>query len=160
MSLVSLETLKAQRRITLGAEDELLQGMLDAADLHVQNFLNRNVYPDSATYLAAFEQAQTDLQQAAAATATATAAWQGMPAGELADLARAKSDFDWSVAKESYLAVAYGMVLVPPIERAIILLVAGWDANREYVITELRNAIELPWGIEALLGPYRVRQGV
>lgn len=160
MSLVPLETLKAQRKVTYAVEDDLLQGYLDAADVHVQNFLNRNVYADSGTYAAAMAQATTDLAAADAAWGAATAAWRLLPAGDMADLAYEKLTADWSAAKEVYLKVAYGKVITPNISQAIVLLAAGWDANREYVITELSNAIELPMGVVALLSPDRVRQGV
>lgn len=160
MSLVLLETLKAQRKVTYAVEDDLLQGYLDAADVHVQNFLNRNVYADSGAYGAAMAQATTDLATADAAYVAAKAAWCLMPPGDLADLALDVLTADWDAAKEAYLKVAYGKVITPNISQAIVLLAAGWDANREYVITELSNAIELPMGVVALLSPDRVRQGV
>lgn len=160
MSLVSLDTLKAQRKVTYAVEDDLLQGYLDAADLHVQNFLNRNIYPDSEAYVDAMALATTDLATADTAWTTATAAWQAMTAGDLADLAFEVLTANWNAAKEAYLKVAYGKVITPNISQAIVLLAAGWDANREYVITELSDAIELPMGVVALLSPDRVRQGV
>jgi hypothetical protein len=78
----------------------------------------------------------------------------------MADLAYEELTADWNAAKEAYLKVVYGKVITPNISQAIVLLAAGWDANREYVITELSNAIELPMGVVALLSPDRVRQGV
>jgi hypothetical protein len=52
------------------------------------------------------------------------------------------------------------MAANPAFIQAVVLLVAGWAVNREFVITELSHAIELPMGFTALLFPYRVRQGV
>lgn len=160
MSLVSLDTLKAQRKVTYAVEDDLLQGYLDAADRHTQNFLNRNVYADSGAFMAAMAQATTDLATADTDWTAATTAWQAMTAGDLADLALEVLTANWNAAKEAYLKVAYGKVITPSISQAIVLLAAGWDANREYVITELSDAIELPMGVVALLNPDRVRQGV
>jgi hypothetical protein len=52
------------------------------------------------------------------------------------------------------------IVINPRIIAAVLLLVAGWYANREYVITEQAHAIELPVGVTALLFPDRVNVGI
>ena len=185
MSLVLLETLKAQRKVTYAIEDSLLQGYLDAADLHVQNFLNRNVYASQPELDAAITAAPTALAAARDAYAAAYAAWQLLPDSspdlfaalnnaynqpvlgapqtanrDFASVAYDKLIGDWRRAIEQAQRTYGGKVITPNISQAIVLLAAGWDANREYVITELSNAIELPMGVVALLSPDRVRQGV
>lgn len=185
MSLVLLETLKAQRKVTYAVEDDLLQGYLDAADVHVQNFLNRNVYPDQTALDAAIAAVPTSLAAARDAYAAAYLAWQQLPSAapniygvlngaynqvivgpqqtadaDFAQIAYDKLISDWKRAQESARRDYMACVLKPSISQAIVLLAAGWDANREYVITELSNAIELPMGVVALLSPDRVRQGV
>lgn len=48
------------------------------------------------------------------------------------------------------------MIVNERFRAAVLLLVAGWFANREYVITEQSSAIELPMGVTALLFPDRI----
>ena len=156
MSLVTLDQAKAQGRITWVSEDVLLQSYLDAAERHAMRFLNRNVYADSAALAAA----PTALATAKAAYDAAYAAWQLMDAGDLADLALDKLNYDWAAAKTAARMTYFGMIVNATFVQAVVLLVAGWAVNREFVITELSDAIELPMGFTALLWPDRVQQGV
>jgi len=160
MSLVTLEQAKAQGRITWTSEDTLLQAYLDAAELHACRFLNRNVYVDATALDTAKAAAPTALGTAKAAYDAAYAAWQLLDAGDVADIALEKLNQDWAEAKLAARMTYFGMVANAAFVQAIVLLVAGWAVNREYVITELSNAIELPMGFTALLFPFRVRQGV
>jgi hypothetical protein len=160
MSLVTLDQAKAQGRITWTSEDVLLQAYLDAAELHAMRFLNRNVYADDAALAAAIAAAPAALDAADAAYKAAYAAWQLMDAGDLADIALEKLNRDWAVARTAARMAYFGMVVNATFIQAVVLLVAGWAVNREFVITELSNAIELPMGFTALLWNDRVRQGV
>jgi hypothetical protein len=165
MSIVTLDQAKAQGRITWASEDVLLQGYLDAAERHCCNFLNRNVYADQTALDAARATAPAALSAAAAAYDAAYTAWQAMVVGttsttDLAALAFEKLSHDWNEAKKADRAIWFGMVANETFIQAVILLFAGWAVNREYVITELSNAIELPFGVTALLFPDRVQQGV
>jgi hypothetical protein len=83
-----------------------------------------------------------------------------MPHGDLADISKEKLDQDWARATEAARMTYFGMAANAAFIQAVVLLVAGWAVNREFVITELSHAIELPMGFTALLFPYRVRQGV
>lgn len=160
MSIVTLDQAKAQGRITWSSEDDLLQSYIEAAELHACRFLNRNVYADDATLVAAIAAVPAALATAKAAYDTAYAAWQLMDAGDMADIALDKLNQDWTAAKTAARMTYFGMVVNATFVQAIVLLVAGWAVNREFVITELSHAIELPMGFTALLFPYRVRQGV
>lgn len=160
MSLVTLVQAKAQGRITWASEDTLLQAYIDAAEMHAMRFLNRNVYADAAALTAAIEAVPAALATAKAAYDAAYAAWQLMDAGDLADIALDKLNDDWTAAKTVARMTYAGMVVNAAFVQAVVLLVAGWAVNREFVITELSDAIELPMGFTALLWPDRVRQGV
>lgn len=160
MSLVTLVQAKAQGRITWASEDTLLQAYIDAAEMHAMRFLNRNVYADAAALTAAIEAVPAALATAKAAYDAAYAAWQLMDAGDLADIALDKLNDDWTAAKTVARMTYAGMVVNAAFVQAVVLLVAGWAVNREFVITELSDAIELPMGFTALLWPNRVRQGV
>ena len=159
-SLVTLDQAKAQGRITWTSEDTLLQSYIDAAERHAMRFLNRNVYADSTALAAAIAAAPTALATAKAAYDAAYAAWQLMDAGDLADLALDKLNYDWAAAKTAARMTYFGMIVNATFVQAVVLLVAGWAVNREFVITELSDAIELPMGFTALLWPDRVQQGV
>lgn len=160
MSLVTLAQAKAQGRITWASEDTLLQAYIDAAERHAMRFLNRNVYADSASLATAVAAVPAALATAKAAYDAAYAAWQLMDAGDLADIALDKLNDDWTAAKTAARMTYAGMVVNAAFVQAVVLLVAGWAVNREFVITELNDAIELPMGFTALLWPDRVRQGV
>ncbi|HEU4376284.1 MAG TPA: head-tail connector protein [Telluria sp.] len=159
-SLVTLDQAKAQGRITWTSEDTLLQSYIDAAERYAMAFLNRNVYADDTALAAAVADAPAALATAKAAYDAAYAAWQLMDAGDLADIALEKLNQDWTVAKTAARRTYFGMVVNATFVQAIVLLVAGWAVNREFVITELSDAIELPMGFTALLWNDRVRQGV
>ncbi len=181
MSIVTLDEAKSQGRITWAGEDALLQGYLDAAERHCCNFLNRNVYADQAALDAAKALVPAALAIAKTAYDAAYTAWQGMSAtipstnydgvfypqntsstsaNDLAAIAFEQLTHDWAEALKAARATYYGMVANQTFTQAVILLFAGWAVNREYVITELSNAIELPFGVTALLFPDRVQQGV
>lgn len=160
MSIVTLEQAKAQGRITWTSEDDLLQAYVDAAELHACRFLNRNVYADDAGLAAAVALVPETLAAASEARDAAYSAWQAMPHGDLADIFKEKLDQDWARATEAARMTYFGMAANAAFVQAVVLLVAGWAVNREFVITELSHAIELPMGVTALLFPYRVRQGV
>lgn len=180
MSLVTLVQAKAQGRITWASEDTLLQAYIDAAEMHAMRFLNRNVYADGAALTAAVAAVPAALATAKAAYDAAYAAWQQMgmssqptydpiyyprntqstSMNDLAAIAWEKLNADWDAAKTAARMTYAGMVVNAAFVQAVVLLVAGWAVNREFVITELSNAIELPMGFTALLWPYRARQGV
>lgn len=180
MSLVTLDQAKAQGRITWTSEDVLLQAYLDAAELHAMRFLNRNVYADGTALAAAVAAVPAALATAKAAYDAAYADWQQMAmtvqpsydpiyyprntqstsTNDLAAIAWEKLNADWDAAKTAARMTYYGMPINAAFQQAVVLLVAGWAVNREFVITELSNAIELPMGFTALLFPFRARQGV
>lgn len=111
MSLVSLDLIKLQIRLSGTDQDVLLQQYIDAAEAYCIAFLCRNVY------------------------ATLAAEGDAVVAGT---------------------AGPNPMVVNNRILAAILLLVAGWYANREHIIVEQSNAIELPMGVTALLYPDRI----
>ena len=185
MSILDLTIAKAQGRITWASEDALLQSYLDAAEAHCARFLNRNVYVDQAALDAAIAAAPAALATAKAAYEAAYAAWAALPDSnpstfdvlngsqnqripgepltsdsDVAQIAYDKLIYDWNTAKAAARLTYFGMVANDAFKQAAVLLFAGWAVNREFVITELGNAIELPFGVTALLVPYRVQQGV
>lgn len=174
MSMVTLAQAKAQSRNLLNAEDALVQGYLDAAELHAQKYLNRNVYPDSAAWTT--DKAHlTDTTASDAQTAydAAIAAIGVYPNGNFGfdafgqptsptfpqTLAMNAATETFQQVQDRLARILYGMVITPTFVQAIILIVATWYVNRETVITELGDAIELPWGAKSLLDFDRRQMG-
>lgn len=157
MSLITLDQVKAQTRVTSAAEDALLQSYVDAAEQKMVLFLNRNVYADSAALFDAITQAQTTVEAANAAFNTAKDAAHAMECGPLREIALTKACDDWDDALEAYRMVARGTTLQPAMVQAVQLLVAGWNANRESIAAG--DLPEIPLGAMNLLAPFRVRMG-
>lgn len=175
MSMVLLAYAKSQSRNLLNAEDTLVQGYLDAAELHAQKYLNRNVYPDDAAWTAdKVHLTDTTASDAEAAYNAAIAAIGIFPNGNFGHdsqgnptqptfvqtLGTNKAIEDFQQVQDRLARILYGMVITPTFVQAIILIVATWYVNRETVITELGDAIELPWGAKALLDFDRRQMGV
>ena len=174
MSMVTLAYAKAQSRNLLNAEDTLVQGYLDAAELHAQKYLNRNVYPDAGAWTAD-KVALTDATAANAEAAynAAIAAIGIYPNGNfdhdtqgnpvqptyVQSLQTANAIETFQQVKDRLARILYGMVVNATFQQAIVLIVATWYVNRETVITELGDAIELPWGAKALLDFDRRQMG-
>lgn len=175
MSMVTLATAKAQSRILLTGEDTLIQGYLDAAELHAQVYLQRNVYPDQTAW-DADRVALTD-NTAANAEAAYNAAIaligiyangnfgfdsQGQPTSPtyVQSLARDKAVEDFTAVKNRLARILYGMLLNATFRQAVVLIAADFYENRESTLTELGDAIELPFSAKNLLWPDRRQMGV
>jgi hypothetical protein len=173
-SMVTLAQVKAQSRILQNAEDGLLQGYVDAAELHAQKYLNRNVYADKAAWDAdrvkltdsTAKDAQDAYNAAMAAIGVAPPQAFGFDAFGNPIVPPFQDTFAAQVALEDFLTVQnmlnrilYGMIVTPTFVQAVVLIVASWYVNRETTITELGDAIELPWGAKALLDFDRRQMG-
>lgn len=174
MSMVTLAQAKAQSRILQNAEDVLVQGYIDAAELHAQKFLNRNVYPDGAAWTSdkakLTDATASDAEAAYNAAIAAIGIFPDVNFGRdsfgqpsqptfVQQLALDKANEDFQNVKDSLARILYGMVISPTFVQAIILTTAHWWVNRETVLTELNSAIELPFGARALLEPDRRQMG-
>jgi hypothetical protein len=161
MSIITLDTAKAQARVTQTGEDELLQQILDAAELHAGHFLNRNLYADNNALIAAIETAATAMAEAETAYAAAETTWLAADQTSVAaQLAWEKAQQDLANATAETRRTYNGMVLTDTVKRAVMLLFAHWSVNREAVVTETGDAIELPFGVTSLLELDRSRMGV
>lgn len=163
MSILLLTDAKKQVRITTAAEDDLLQGKLDAAEAHVARFLNRNVYKTADELTAARAAVPAALTAAQSALTAASTAWWANP-----DECDAPAALAWEDARAQYseakaaARLAYrGIVINTPITHGILLLFGHLANNREAVLTDSGSkSLMLDLGFEAILGPWRVGEGV
>ena len=180
MSIVTLVQAKAQGRITESAEDDLIQGYLDAAEQQAARYLNRSVYPDATTLAAAMTAAPVTLTAANVVWMTAQTAYQlaDVPDESVPDQQYAYTGLSfplpddvpgaiflaaqaaWKSALEQFYMDMHAVAIFPVFQQAVILLVQGWYANRENMTFEASAAGELPEGFRMLLFPYRARLGV
>lgn len=161
MSVISIETAIEHLR----AEDDdraFIQGLLDAAELAAASFLQRNIYPDEESLLAARGTVAL-MRRAARARQSA-----GL---ELAGLIEDLDDRDAAVNDSEALlredmeqadAIARGMVLNRAVQAACLLTLGHLYTNREDVVagSGTLTALALPKGSRFLLDPYRVKMGV
>jgi hypothetical protein len=160
VSLVTLALAKAQSRVTWAAEDTLIQQYIDTAEEYAARFLNRSIYADDDTRIAAIAAATAAHATAITAYNTAITAIEAMDAGEIRDAAQFRADSDLRAARDAVRSAFAGIVINNSITAAVLLLVAGWYANRESIFTETNNAQELPLGVFNLLFPFRAQLGV
>lgn len=160
MSMVTLAYAKSQSRNLSNAENALIQGYLDAAELHAQKYLNRNVYPDQGTLTAALNALTPSAAQAIQdAYDAATTAANALATGWAQDSSLLAANEAYVNAQNAWRRTVFGMVINPTFVQAIVLIVASWWVNRETVITEFGDAIELPWGAKNLLDFDRRQMG-
>jgi hypothetical protein len=176
MSIIQLATAKSQVRITQTAEDSLLQGYLDAAETSAARYLNRNLYADAPSLATAITTANASLAPTQAAYDAARQNWltaldewqQPILSIDVAQTGPGLPDsIAWEIAQHSYVEAVenarmalYGIVMNTPITQAVLLTFAHFSNNREAVLTDAAKAVELPMGVQMLLNPYRVREGV
>ena len=166
MSMVSTDQAKAQTRFLLSAEDDLIQGYLDAAEYAAQVFLGRNVYPDSDTMLAAqaaltdgTAQAAQDAYNAAYATLGFDPRWPPCNPTFVQTTAMQVADEAYTQAQAAMTRLAFAMVITPAFVQAILMTVAHWFVNREAVIVDPAKPAELPMGARSLLEIDRRQMG-
>lgn len=183
MSIVTIEQAKAQGRITQAAEDDLIQGYIDAAEQHAAIYMDRNVYPDADTLATAIAAATPALLAAevvwqAADTVYRDIQWVAFPGYQFYDqpvalttgispelvnsssLIYGAARDVWAVAMRDFRRTVRGTVVFPAFVQAVVLLVQGYYANRENMTLEAAASAQLPEGFRALLFPHRVGLGV
>jgi hypothetical protein len=158
MSITTLVQAKSQSRVILAAEDSLIQGYLDAAEYYASQYLNRTVTPDDAS--AANAQANSVAASQAAINAFVAANPARPFQGLLAEDAAAAASATYRMAYEKALRDRFAMAITPAFTQAVLLIVASWYVNREAIITNFTQAIELPYGAKNLLDIDRVQLGV
>lgn len=159
MSIGSLDQYKAQVRLVGNFDDALLQSYADSAEQHAAAWLSRTLYPDADTLAAAVAAVPAALDVANTAYQAALVAAGAITDYALREMAveQARNVFNdaFTTAKATYL----GMVMNEAVQVACYLLAANWYANREAVV-DSKAAVELPFGVQNLLQPYRKQMGV
>lgn len=159
MSMTTLTLAKAQLRVTHTLEDVLIQQLLDQAEKSCIEYLDRNVYPDSASLTAAQSSMLADMQTASDAYDAAKSAADAMGAGVMKDLAYETATRNLNEAKAEYRRIVRGMVVNERFTGATLLLVSHWYANRASVVVG-SSANEVPMSVCYLLDPDRAQLGV
>lgn len=157
MPLLTPEQCLAQCRVDGEYADAELASLLVAAEDAAAAHLNRDVFPDQATFDAALAEIPASARQAQADYVSALAA-----ADAEADEAMASAIRDVALAKLSSSQLATvrklnGIVANGSIIAAVRLTLGHLYANRESVAVGVSVA-ELPLGVAALLRPYRIVQ--
>lgn len=153
MSLVTLAEALLHLRAESGAEDTLIQALLNAAELSTVAWLNRRVYADSGSLAAAVGAAPAALTAATAAYAAAFAAAELIDDETESDIALTAAERAYAAAQTVAKQTNAGLVMNDAIKAAILLTVGHLYANRE--ATGSQNVVELPMGVQWLLQPLK-----
>lgn len=156
MSLVTLDSAKIHLRVEADAtyEDDLIQALVNAAELSASAWLNRLVFVDQSALNAAIAATPAALTAATAAYVAASAAADLVTDEIEQDIAQAAADTTYANAQAAARATNYGMVVNDSIKSAVLLTVGHLYANRE--ATTPRQLADLPMGVQFLLQPFRV----
>jgi hypothetical protein len=162
MSVIPIATAKEHARIVGNVEDATVQLYLDAAEQAAASYMHRFFFVDQAALTAAIAAAPGALEAARADLQTredAALALTDCVERELALEAVAKGRTDVATA---YLMAMLGIVITDAIKAACLLTFGHLYLNREnnIVAPGVTVAVELPFGANALLQPYRIGLGV
>lgn len=154
MSLISLYIAKQHLRVDHDDEDMMIQAYLNAAEQTAIQYLNRNVYADSAALAAAIAAAPATLTAATATYDAAVAGAEAMENETESDIALEAAELAYAKAQNEARATHNGIVTTAAIEAAIMLHTGQLYDNRESVTRV--NLSVVPMGWDVLLQPYRV----
>ena len=157
--LLTLTTAKQHLRVTHDSEDAIITLYLLAAEQAAVSYLDRKVYSDSASLIAAVAAAPAAFSAGRAAYITAIdAAMLVTDADEKAEAVRV-ADLAYSRVRIESRQVHDGIVLNEAISEAILLTLGSSFANREDVVVGLSVA-QLPVGAHLRLQLYRMGMGL
>lgn len=171
---VDLVLAKAQCRVEHDEDDSFIEGLIGAADRHIERIIGRAVLPQS--WLLELEGWQdsvvfpvepfrsvvvtyTDdlgVNQTLSAESYSLSAWPSMPTTWQFLSGVIRPDLADELYPVRYsIAVGYESASAVPkdLKVAVQMLVAHWYENREAVASG--TMAELPMGVSALIGPYR-----
>lgn len=160
MTIISDAQARAHLRIGTGDDDANLATYTSAAEIAAQNYMNRNVYDDSAALAAAIAMVPTAMTAAETAYDNANDAADEMDSGPAQDSAYFAATLALNQAQFAAQRTLFGIV-VDDVIRAGTLLILGhlWE-NRQDVLSGDRGiAIEIPQASQYILGPYRANMG-
>lgn len=161
MALIDLVQAKAHLRLEPGYPDDQVEIYLSAAELSVQQFLNRKVYASQNDLEGALEGVLPGLEAASEAYIAAMDEALVIEDYTLrcAEIEYAKQQFE--NAKVQAFEIRRGIVINDSIKVAILLVLGNLFENREDVVVGMSvSAVQLPMGSQQLLMPYRVGLGV
>lgn len=154
MSLISLVLAKVHLRVEHCEEDMLIQAYLNAAEQTAIQYLNRNVYADSAALAAAIAAAPATLTAATATYDAAVAVAEAMENETESDIALEAAELAYAKAQNEARATHNGIVINDAIEAAVLLHTGQLYDNRESVTRATLSVVPMGWDV--LLQPYRV----
>ena len=148
MSLISLYVAKDHLRVDHCEEDALISAYLLAAEQTAVQYLNRNVYADSAALEAAIAAAPATLTAATATYDAAVAVAEAMGNEIEADIALEAAKLAYAKAQNEARATHNGIVINEAIEQAI----------RFHVVKmfDKRDDLDPPPGWDMMLHPFRI----
>lgn len=163
MPLLTLEQCRAHCRIDGDFDDAILGDLLAAASDAAAAYLGRELYADQAALDQALDQLPQDM--AAAVTGHEAAVAAANAETNAAKAMRDVADRRLAVATARSARLLLGMPANDSIRAAVRLLLGHLYAHREAVVVSAQTldapagataiAMELPFGVAALLDPYR-----
>lgn len=159
--LITLAEAKTHLRLESDYPDNQVEVYCSAAEISVQQFLNRKVYPSQDDFEDALEGVLPGLEAASEAFTAAIDAAALIQNHELRceEIVHAKQQFE--NAKVQAFEIRRGIVINDSIKVAILLVLGNLFENREDVVVGMSvSAVQLPMGSQQLLMPYRVGLGV
>lgn len=154
MSLISLYTAKPHLRVDHCDEDALIGAYLLAAEQVAVQYLNRNVYADSAALAAAIAAAPATLTAATATYDAAVLVAEAMENETEAEIALEAAELAYAAAQNEARATHNGIVINAAITAAILLHTGHLYDSRESVSRVSMSVVPMGWDV--LLQPYRV----
>lgn len=165
MPLLTLEQCRAHCRIDGDFDDAILGDLLAAASDAAAAYLGRELYADPAALDQALDQLPQDMAAAVTGHEAAVAAANAETNAAKAKAMRDVADRRLAVATARSARLLLGMPANDSIRAAVRLLLGHLYAHREAVVVSAQTldapaaataiATELPFGVAALLDPYR-----
>lgn len=160
MSYLSDAEARAHLRLADGEDDGNLALYIAAAEQFAQQFMNRNVYADTASCIAAAAAAPAAFDAAAAAYTAAMGNLPNLDPNEI-DMVRETATAQFNDAKQSYAADVRSIPVNENIKSATLIALGHRYAIRQDVVADYRIVpTQIPQGAQLLLMPYRIRMGV
>ncbi|ARZ72862.1 hypothetical protein CCR98_01205 [Stenotrophomonas sp. WZN-1] len=165
MPLLTLEQCRAHCRIDGDFDDTILGDLLAAASDAAAAYLGRELYADQTGLDQALDQLPQDMAAAVTGHEAAVAAANAETNAAKAKAMRDVADRRLAVATARSARLLLGMPANDSIRAAVRLLLGHLYAHREAVVVSAQMlddhagtaaiAMELPFGVAALLDPYR-----
>lgn len=153
MSIVTLAEAKLHLRVDHSDEDTLIQTQIEAAELSVVHWLDRNIYADSTALNTATSSAPAALSTATTAYDAAMTASESISNDIEREAAVKVAEDAYQSAIQAHRRTMRGLVMNQGVKAAVLLMVGHLYANREAVVT-VGMPQTLPMGVQFMLQPF------